>query len=51
MRAHPSWFLLVAGPEDAEATHERIMEAENGYAIVEKTGVAGAGAALLHHHR
>lgn len=51
MRAHPSWFLLVAGHEEAEATHERIVEAENGYAIVEKTGTAGAEAALLHRHR
>jgi hypothetical protein len=51
IRAHPSRFLLVAGHEEAEATHERIIEAENGYAIVEKTGTAGAEAALLHQHR
>jgi hypothetical protein len=51
MRAHPSWFLLVAGHEEAEAIHERIVEAEHGYAIVEKTGIAGAEAALLHQHR
>jgi hypothetical protein len=51
MRAHPSWFLLVAGHEEAEATHERIIEAESGYAIVEKTGTAGAEAVLLHHPR
>ena len=51
LRAHPSWFLLAAGHEEAEATHERIVEAESGYAIVEKTGIAGAEAALLHQHR
>lgn len=51
MRVHPSWFLLVAGHEEAEATHERIVEAENGYAIVEKTGTAGVEAALLHQRR
>lgn len=47
VRSHTSWFLLVAGHEDAEATHERIIEAERGYAIVEKVGVAGAEAARL----
>lgn len=48
IRAHPSWFLLVAGHEESEATCERIVEAENGYAIVEKIGAAGAEAARLH---
>lgn len=47
IRSHGSWFLLVAGHEDAEATHERIIEAESGYAIVEMTGVAGGEAARL----
>jgi hypothetical protein len=47
VRTHPSRFLLVAGHEDDEATHERIVEAENGYAIVEKVGVAGREAARL----
>ena len=47
VRAQSCWFLLVAGHEDAEATHERIVEAENGYAIVEKLGVAGREAARL----
>ncbi len=47
VRVHSDRFLLVAGHEDAEATHERIVEAENGYAIVEKLGVAGREAARL----
>ena len=47
MRAHPNRFLLAAGHEDAEATDERIVEAENGYAIVEKLGAAGAEATRL----
>ena len=37
VRGHPSWFVLVAGHEDDEATDERVVEAERGYAIVEKT--------------
>jgi hypothetical protein len=41
----PSRFVLVAGHEDAEAEHERIVEAESGYAIVEKLGNSGAEAA------
>ena len=48
VREHPSRFVLVAGHEDAEAAHERIVEAEKGYAIVEKVGEAGAEAARLH---
>jgi len=47
VREHPSRFVLVAGHEDAEAAHERIIEAEEGYAIVEKVGVAGTAAARL----
>lgn len=47
VRFHSSRFLLVAGHEDHDATHERIVEAENGYAIVEKIGVAGDEAARL----
>jgi hypothetical protein len=47
VRTHPTRFLLVAGHEDAETTNERIVEAENGYAIVEKIGVAGREAARL----
>lgn len=47
IRANASWFLLAAGHEDAEATYERIIEAENGYAIVEKTGAAGVEAERL----
>ena len=41
LRAQPCWFLLVAGHEDAEETHERIVDAENGYAIVERVGAPG----------
>jgi hypothetical protein len=48
IREHPSRFLLVAGHEDAEAEYELIVEAENGYAIVEKVGLAGTEAARLH---
>ena len=47
VRIHSSRFLLIAGHEDHDATHERIIEAENGYAIVEKIGVAGDEAARL----
>jgi hypothetical protein len=47
VRAQPSWFLLVAGHEDPGAAHERIVEAEHGYAIVEKIGAAGTEAARL----
>jgi hypothetical protein len=47
VREHPDRFLLVAGHEDEEAAHERILEAEQGYAVVEKVGTAGAEAARL----
>jgi hypothetical protein len=47
VRAHPTWFVLVAGHEEAEAAYERIVEAERGYAVVEKVGAAGAEAARL----
>lgn len=47
LRTHPSWYLFVAGHEDDESAHERIVEAENGYAIVEKID-AGPEAARLH---
>ena len=42
VREHASRFVRVAGHEDAEAAHERIVEAEKGYAIVEKVGDAGS---------
>ena len=52
IRDHPTWFLLVAGHEDEETIHERIVDAEQGYAVVEKIGAAGAEAARLHpRHR
>lgn len=44
LRTHPCWFLLVAGHEDDESTQERIVEAENGYAIVEKIDAGPEGA-------
>lgn len=47
VREHPSRFVLVAGHEDPESSHERIVDAESGYAIVEKVGAAGAYAARL----
>jgi hypothetical protein len=40
---HPARFVLVAGHEDPDSAHERIIEAENGYAIVEQVA-AGAHA-------
>jgi hypothetical protein len=51
VRSHPTWFLLVAGHVHDEVTHERIVDAELGYAVVEKTGAAGAEAARLHPRR
>ena len=48
IRAHPSRFLLAAGHEDPDSSYERIIEAEQGYAVVEKFGAAGAEAARLH---
>ena len=47
VRVHPDRFFLVAGHEDAEETREHILEAEHGYAVVEKTGEAGAVAERL----
>ena len=47
VREHPNRFVLVAGHEDAEVAHERIVEAEKGYAIIEKVGKAGRQAALF----
>jgi hypothetical protein len=48
VRAHPARFLLAAGHEDPEATDALIIEAERGYAIVEKIGTAGKEAAHFH---
>ena len=48
IRAHPTWFLLVAGHEDGDGAKERIIDAEQGYAVVEKIGIAGEEAARLH---
>jgi hypothetical protein len=47
VRAHADRFFLVAGHEDAEETRERILEAEQGYAVVEKIGTAGVEAERL----
>jgi hypothetical protein len=38
----------LAGHEDEEATHERSVATEHGYAVVEKIGAAGEEAARLH---
>jgi hypothetical protein len=46
VRAHPGRFLLCAGHE-GEDDLERIVEAEAGYAVVEKIGEAGIEAARL----
>lgn len=51
IRGHPTWFLLVAGHEDAEEMHERIVDAEQGYSVVEKISVAGAEAERLNPRR
>jgi hypothetical protein len=48
VRDHPAWFLLVAGHEEPEADHERIIEAEQGYALVQKIGTAGRESVRLH---
>ena len=34
LRAHPNWFLIVAGHEDTV----EVVEEEDGHAIVEKVG-------------
>lgn len=47
VRAHADRFFLVAGHEDAEETREHILEAEQGYAVVEKIGTAGLEAHRL----
>ena len=47
IRAHPAWFLLVTGHEEEDAGLERIVDAEQGYAVVEKIATAGEEAARL----
>jgi hypothetical protein len=47
VRAYPNRFVLVAGHEEEDTPHERIIEAENGYAIVEKVGAVGLEAIRL----
>ncbi len=47
IRTHPSWFLLLAGHQDQDASHQRIIDTERGYATVETIGTAGAEAARL----
>jgi hypothetical protein len=39
--------LLVAGHEDSDRAHERIVAAGNGYEIVELVGAAGREAVRL----
>ena len=46
VRAHADRFFLIAGHEAGES-QERILEAKQGYAVVEKTGTAGAEAERL----
>jgi hypothetical protein len=38
VRAHPNWFLVAAGHDGETARH---AESHEGYAIVEKSGLAG----------
>jgi hypothetical protein len=47
VRAHADRFFLVAGHEAAAETQERVLESGEGYAVVEKTGTAGAEAQRL----
>jgi hypothetical protein len=47
IRAHPDRFLLCAGHEDEDGRLERVVEAEQGYAVIEKIGEARAEAARL----
>jgi hypothetical protein len=47
IRKHPDRFFLVAGHENEEETHERILEAEQGYVVAEKIGTAGVEATRL----
>jgi hypothetical protein len=47
VRAHADRFFLIAGHEDAGESQERILEADEGYMIVEKIGTAGAEAERL----
>jgi hypothetical protein len=42
VRAHADRFFLIAGHEAAGETRERILEAADGYSVVEKIGIAGA---------
>ena len=51
VRNHPRWFLLAAGHEAPEERHERVVEAESGYAISEKISIAGEEAARLYRER
>ena len=51
VRSHPARFVLVAGHEEPGTTHERVVEAERGFAVVEKVGDAGAEAARLDERR
>ena len=47
VRAHADRFFLIAGHEDAGEPQERILEVEQGYAVVEKIGTAGDEAERL----
>ena len=47
VRAHSNRFFLVPRHENAGDSHERILEAKQDYAVVEKVGTAGAEAERL----
>ena len=46
-RSHADRFFVALGHDDAEETHERTLETERSYALVEKIGTAGAEAERL----
>lgn len=47
VRAHSNRFFLIAGHEDEEEVYERVLEAEQGYVVVEKIASAGVEAERL----
>lgn len=51
IRADSKRFLVLAGHEDSEATNERIVADEEGYGVIEKTGLAGEEAVRLDERR
>jgi hypothetical protein len=47
VRAHADRFFLIAGHQATGEAQERILEAVDGYSVVEKIGTAGAEAERL----